>query len=391
MQQLSALVQEAQTGIGALMLTDDEKEVDRVMQICNACRYCEGFCAVFPAMTHRLDFVKADIHYLANLCHNCGACLYSCQYAPPHESGVNVPQAMAAVRVQTYTDYAWPASFGALYQRAGLTTALATGFGLALFLVLTLIVNGSLWNEPLAGNFYAIFPHNTLVLMFGTVFGLAILALAIGCVRFWRTVSPPQLPEKNPISAGAVLEATESVLTLRYLGGGHGEGCNNEDDRYSLWRRRFHHLTFYGFMFCFAATSIATIYHYFLAWHAPYPLISAPVIFGTLGGIGLLIGPVGLFWLNLKRNSQQGDETQKPMDRGFIALLFLTGLTGLVLLALRDTGAMALTLAIHLGFVMAMFLTMPYGKFAHGVYRCAALLKYAIEKRQVNASLLKSD
>ncbi len=68
------------------------------MQICNACRYCEGFCAVFPAMTRRLDFGKADIHYLANLCHNCGACLHACQYAPPHEFAVNVPQAMAAVR-----------------------------------------------------------------------------------------------------------------------------------------------------------------------------------------------------------------------------------------------------------------------------------------------------
>jgi len=30
-----------------------EAEVNRVMQICNACRYCEGFCAVFPAMTRR--------------------------------------------------------------------------------------------------------------------------------------------------------------------------------------------------------------------------------------------------------------------------------------------------------------------------------------------------
>ena len=98
------------------LLTDDETEVARVMQICNACRYCEGFCAVFPAMTRRLEFGKADLNYLANLCHNCGACLHACQYAPPHEFAVNVPQAMARVRVQTYTDYAWPAALGALYK-----------------------------------------------------------------------------------------------------------------------------------------------------------------------------------------------------------------------------------------------------------------------------------
>jgi citrate/tricarballylate utilization protein len=31
---------------------------------------------------------------------------------------------------------------------------------------------------------------------------------------------------------------------------------------------------------------------------------------------------------------------------------------------------------------MALFATLPYGKFAHGLYRSAALLKWAIEKRQ---------
>ncbi|HVJ73387.1 MAG TPA: tricarballylate utilization protein TcuB, partial [Casimicrobiaceae bacterium] len=72
----------------------------------------------------------------------------------------------------------------------------------------------------------------------------------------------------------------------------------------------------------------------------------------------------------------------RPMDLGFIVLLFLTGLTGLALLAWRDGGAMAVLLAVHLGCVMAMFLTMPYGKFAHGVYRVAALAKWSIERRQ---------
>ncbi len=73
------------------------------------------------------------------------------------------------------------------------------------------------------------------------------------------------------------------------------------------------------------------------------------------------------------------------MDRGFIALLFLASATGLALLAWRDSGAMALWLAIHLGVVMALFLTLPYGKFAHGVFRSAALVKWAIEKRRPSA------
>ena len=379
---LNRLVQGASTAA--------ELEVARQMQICNACRYCESYCAVFPAMARKLDFTKVDVHFLANLCHNCGACLHACQYAPPHEFAVNVPQAMAKVRVQTYADFAWPATLGKLYLRNGLTMALALALGLALFLVLMLLRNGSVWHAPLAGNFYAVFPHNLLVGMFGTVFGLAVLAMVVGAVRFWRAQkSTPDLAQpsnKRSTRPGAALQplimASKDALTLKNLAGGHGQGCNNEDDHWTLWRRRFHHLTFYGFMLCFASTSLATVYHYLLDLKAPYALTSLPVLLGIVGGVGLLIGPLGLGWLHLKRHPQQGDMAQRPMDLGFIALLFLISLTGLLLMVLRDTSAMALLLAVHLGIVMALFLTLPYGKFAHGVYRSLALLQNAGELRK---------
>ncbi|WP_439821556.1 tricarballylate utilization 4Fe-4S protein TcuB [Pseudomonas sp. HLG18] len=364
------------------VLNLDESEVQRQLTVCNACRYCEGFCAVFPAMTRRLEFAQADIHYLANLCHNCGACLHACQYAAPHEFEINVPKAMAKVRLDTYAEYAWPRVLGKLYQRNGLTLALASGAGLALFLCLTLMVMGNLFTAMPGGNFYGIFPHDTLALMFGAVFGFAILALTIGVRRFWRNVSPPAAP--RPQTSAAALEAAANVARLKYLDGGHGEGCNNADDRFTLWRRRFHHFTFYGFMLCFAATGVATLYHFLLGWSAPYRVLSLPVMLGIAGGVGLLIGPAGLLWLNLRRHPEHGDEKQKPMDRGFIALLFLVSASGLALLAVRESVALGLMLAIHLGLVMAFFLTMPYSKFAHGIFRSAALLKYAIEKRQPN-------
>jgi citrate/tricarballylate utilization protein len=364
-------------------------EVSRQMQICNACRYCEGFCAVFPAMTRRLEFGKADVDYLANLCHNCGDCLHACQYAPPHEFAVNVPQAMARVRVQTYADYAWPQALGRLYRHNGLTLALALAAGLALFLLLALALNGSLLHPPLAGNFYRVFPHDLMVSMFAPVFLYALLALTLSLRGFWRGVSPGERAHAAPGAAAA--EAARDALALKYLDGGHGLGCNEADDRFTLWRRRFHHFTFYGFLLCFASTSVAALYHYLFGWHAPYAYTSLPVLLGTAGGIGLLIGPAGLLWLNLARHPLHGDAAQKNMDRGFIALLLLTGASGLALLAGRDGGAMALLLALHLGAVMALFLTLPYGKFAHGLYRAAALLKWAIEKRRPSPLQLGSE
>jgi citrate/tricarballylate utilization protein len=399
MQQLEALMKEAaalgrgELAFSALPLTANEQEVARQLQICNACRYCEGFCAVFPAMTRRLEFGKADIHYLANLCHNCGACYHACQYAPPHEFAVNVPRSMAQVRAQTYADYAWPSALGALYKRNGLTMALALAGGLALFLALAVMMQGSILHAPLAGNFYAIFPHNLLVSMFLPIFAFVVLALSIGVRQFWKNVTTQGVANESTgqISSTAALEATSDVLKLKYLGGGHGEGCNNEDDAWTLWRKRFHHVTFYGFMLCFASTSVATLYHYFFKWQAPYALTSLPVLLGTIGGIGLLIGPAGLLWLNLRRDPNTADVSQKPMDLGFVALLFLTSLTGLALMVWRDTAFLALLLAVHLGVVMALFVTLPYGKFAHGIFRSAALLKWAIEKRMPSRLKLWSD
>jgi len=379
-----------------LVLSAPEAEVARQLQICNACRYCEGFCAVFPAMTRRLEFGHADIHYLANLCHNCGACLHACQYAPPHEFAVNVPQAMAKVRVQTYSDYAWPPALGALYKRNGLTLSLALAAGLALFLMLTMYMKGSLFLAPLPGSFYAIFPHKLLVSLFAPVFLFAVLALSLGVRRFWRDVTPGMRAPgaavaQDDISGAAAMETTVNVLRLKYLDGGHGEGCTNEDDDWTLWRRRFHHSTFYGFMLCFAATSVATLYHYFLGWSAPYDLPSVPKLLGVAGGISLLVGTAGLFNLNLRRHPQHGDAAQKPMDRGFMALLFFTSLSGLTLWLGRSTAVLPTLLAVHLGVVMALFATLPYGKFAHGIFRSAALLKWAIEKRQPDRLKLGSD
>ncbi len=74
------------------------KEADRLMTVCNSCRYCEGLCAVFPAMEMRRAFSDGDLNYFANLCHACGACYTDCQFSPPHEFNVNVPQTLAALR-----------------------------------------------------------------------------------------------------------------------------------------------------------------------------------------------------------------------------------------------------------------------------------------------------
>jgi len=351
----------------------------RMASICNACRYCEGFCAVFPALERRLSFAEGDLAYLANLCHNCGSCLYACQYAPPHEFELNFPRMLAEIRGASYRKYAWPDPLSQLFERNGLVVALITAAMIALFLLAVAYASGAALfsaHSNRDGAFYAIMPHAAMAWMFGIVFVLAFVALAAGAARFWRDTGEKARDFQSPVPLG---QASLDALTLKYLGGG-GDGCTYPQDRPSRVRRVFHHFTFYGFMLCFAAMCVATVYHYALGWQAPYPLASWPVVLGTSGGVGLLIGSAGLLWMRLRRDPALGPRQSSGMDAAFLALLALVSVTGLLLLGLRETAAMPSLLVTHLGTVMALFLTLPYGKFVHAVYRFAALVRYHLER-----------
>jgi len=347
-----------------------------VMAVCNACRYCEGYCPVFPAMENRITFAKSDLAYLANLCHNCGECLYACPYAPPHEFGIDVPRTLAEIRLGSYEEYCWPASLSTAFRRNSLNMASAiVGGSSAVVLALALVSGANVWPANPSGDFYRIVPHHLMVAVFAIVALLVLFALAVGCVRFWRS-NPAILQSRN----SAIASGFRDAVTLRHL---HGSGtdCTDAAEDRSPWRRWFHHLTFYGFLLCFTSTSVAALYHVVFGWRAPYGYASLPVVLGTVGGAGLLVGPAGLFALRRRRDRALVDPAQDGLDQSFIMMLFMTSATGLLLLALRGQPVMAVLLVVHLGFVLGLFLTLPYGKFVHGIYRTAALIVYARERR----------
>jgi citrate/tricarballylate utilization protein len=215
-----------------------------------------------------------------------------------------------------------------------------------------------------------------MIAVFGVVSLFVFTALLAGCVRFWRQT------RGGAVNLSAMKEALKDGFRLTYLYG-DGQGCTYPQEGRSLARWWFHHLTFYGFLLCFGATSVAAIYHYAFGWRAPYGYFSLPVVLGTLGGLGLLAGPAGLFWLKKRGDDATRDPQQDGMDLAFIALLFSTSATGLLLLGLRETSAMPVLLAIHLATVLALFIMLPYGKFVHAIYRLAALVRYALERSQL--------
>ena len=355
------------------------EEANRLMTVCNSCRYCEGLCAVFPAMEMRRAFSDGDLNYLANLCHACGACYVDCQFAPPHAFNVNVPKTLAIARAECYAAYAWPRVLSWLFARNALVISVVAALSVAAF-----IFGFAVWNDRWMlygahtgpGAFYALMPHNKMALLFGAVFLYAILALVKSVRAFWRDIGEP-IGMRAEVTT--IWQAIKDAGQLRYLDGG-GVGCFNQDERPTDGVKIFHHFTFYGFLLCFASTCVATSYHYLLWREAPYPWWDLPVVLGSLGGIGLLIGPAGLLILKARRDEVLIDKARTGMDTAFLVMLFLTSLTGISLLACRDTAAMGPLLALHLGVVFALFITLPYSKFVHGLYRFVALVRYAMER-----------
>jgi len=365
------------------MSTETLKEAGRVMNICNACRYCEGFCAVFPAMELRRTFTEGDLKYLANLCHNCRDCYYACQYAPPHDFDLNFPKAMAELRAQTYAEFAWPRSLNGLFSRNGVTVLIVTLLSIVAVYVTTLIAKG---NDTIfavhtgAHSFYQVIPYLAMIVPFSLLALWAGFSFWQGIQAFWKEM---EITKERLSSGTGNRGAVWDVLRLKYLEGG-GHGCNYPDDRFSTIRRTMHHLVFYGFMLCLAATTIAALYDHVFQWPAPYAYLSLPVVSGTVGGLLIVVGTAGMLFLKTRMDRRPATTKTAGMDISFIALLLLTSLSGLVLLVLRDTSAMGIMLIIHLGLVLAFFVTVPLGKFVHGIYRYIALVRH--NQEQANAA-----
>ncbi len=362
-----------------------EAETRRALHICNVCGYCNGLCPVFDAAKRRPLLAAGDLDQIANLCHHCRSCLYACQYAPPHPFALNLARALAQTRTESYVQYAWPHSLAQLFAqpgRAALLASVMTTLPL-LALVLMSVPFEQLWAVHQGpGSFYQVLPWGWMVLLASLTLGWSLLALGVGLRRYWRVISGAAEAGDGALESTlrALATALFEALALRHLHGG-GAGCADLDAGPSHWRRRWHHALFYGFLLSFAATVAATLYHHLLGRLAPYPFWSAPVLLGSVGGVLMLVGVIGLTWLALRADPEPNPPNSQGANQALLWLLGAVALSGLLLLFWRETAAMGLLLILHLGLVLALFLLLPYSKLVHGPYRLAALWRDALERQ----------
>lgn len=366
--------------IDALATLTDRKAVDfdtgekslvdearRQLEICNACRYCEGYCSVFPAMTLHRAFSDGEVTQLANLCHNCRGCYYACQYTAPHEFDLNLPRALAEVRVESWENFIWPTAIAKTFQKSGM--ALVGAITAAIVFMLTIAY--ALRPESGEG-FYAVISHTVMATLFTTATFFPVIVVALGVFAYWKHVGGERVTLKHIHSA--LIDAGR----LKNLSGGAADGCNYEkEDRFTMARRWAHQCVMWGVILCFGATVSGTVLHYGFGMEAPYGPLSLPKILGVPGGILMTLGGLGLIGLKMKAEKSLGAPAFWGGEMAFVLLLTAVGATGLALYWATGTAAVRPLLIAHLGSVLALYLTLPYTKMVHIPFRLAALIRDA--------------
>jgi citrate/tricarballylate utilization protein len=355
-------------------------EAQRQFLICSACRYCESYCATFPAIEARTEYTAHDAAYIANVCHDCRACFQACMYTAPHEFAMDIPKLLADVRLETYEQRALPAPARRAIGNASGIATFGIAVAVAVLLFVAIRVTG---HRPTAdfigdapGSFYRIVPFLWMLVpaLVLSIWGFVVL-YASG-----RKLVRDVAPEARATLAD-VIGAWKDGLNLTYMRGG-GEGCYYPAITAPSNARRVLHVTLVaGVALAFLATVAAAFMQDVLERLPPYPLLSVPVVSGTLGGVCIVIGGVGLLVLKAQRTAKNLDNRgMLKLDLIFLWTLIAVAVTGLLLLAFRGTPYLAPLLVLHLATVATLFITAPYGKFIHVPLRLAALLIFRMEE-----------
>lgn len=363
-------------------LDDLFAEAERQLNVCNACRYCEGYCPVWPALELRTDLTPGDMTHLANLCHDCRDCFTACMYTAPHEFALNPPQLFTRLREDTYRRYVWPRS-APRWMRGRRGVVVWFVAVAALLVVLSVLTNnGAVFAGPGSGSAYALIPHLLLVAVVTVPVLWTIGVLCAGVARYWKDTHGRLGDLVHPLRWAAALG---QGLQLRHMRGG-GAGCDYPGDAPASGRRYFHLATSYGFLLCFVSTTSAWVMQQFLGLLPPYGYLSVPVVTGTAGGLGMLAGCAGLLALKGRSDRTQSTEPMLRADHGFLWALLILSATGLLTLVLRTGPLFGPLLVVHLAAVVVAFGVAPYTKFVHWIYRLLALYKDGLDRSRADGA-----
>lgn len=303
------------------------------------------------------------------LCHNCGDCSTMCP------RGAKPGDVLAAIRSYAIQEYAQPKF---LSKMANDPKKLPQLIGLS---AVVIFVVGMILNILGLDMFHLIpggdkivhshFVHHAMVdiIMIPTFF-FAIGVFFLGLVRFVGDIHKDAMANgktnKPKIDPKAFIESLIRVIPEIFKHKKFAECGENEERAVS------HMMVFYGFVALFIVTNVFFFTLYVLQVHGPYSQLNPVKWLANVGGVALVIGAT----LMIKERMAKADQVSSYKDWYIIGLALALGVTGMLTEMTRLGGAAGLSYFmyyIHLMAIWIFFITLPFTKFAHIVYRTVAM------------------
>ncbi|MGE5235828.1 MAG: quinone-interacting membrane-bound oxidoreductase complex subunit QmoC [Acidobacteriota bacterium] len=336
---------------------------------CYQCATCSGVCELSPdespfprrimlwAQWGLAERLAADPAVW--LCHQCNDCTVRCpRDAKPGD-------VVGVIRSLVIEKLAFPGFIGRLVGAARSSWLLLLGVPIA-FWVALLAATGHLAvpaGLPQNWAYEQFVPHRFIYSVFFPVAAWVMLAGWVSGRRFWGLLGASG-QRKGSFLTG-LWPVLADIATHKRFG-----SCETAKPR------QLGHLTLmWGFVGAAVTSGLLIVGIYVqhlampLALSHPYKILGNLSMVLLLAGIALLVG------------NRLGDArvagASNAFDTFFLSVVVLVVLTGTAVEVTRLMGdaSLGLTLyVVHLGVVMSLFLTFPYSKFAHMLYRTLALV-----------------
>jgi quinone-modifying oxidoreductase subunit QmoC len=210
--------------------------------------------------------------------------------------------------------------------------------------------------------------------------GWVVLALFIQGSRFWKMLGEKQ--KKTGTLLGSLFGVFASIaFHTKFSSCDHG-----------VPKRRWgHFLVMWGFVGAAVTSGWAVVYLYgetvFFSWFfklLPFETPGYPVeithwvkLLGNISAVALVLGGL-LLWINRRNTGEKLVGATAPFDRFFLWVVLAVIGTGVFTEIFRFVPGISPVIGfgiyiIHLGVVLCLFLTLPYSKFAHILYRTLAM------------------
>ena len=360
------------------------KQGGATLKKCFQCGTCSATCALSPdeepfprkemawAVWGMKDRLLTDPDVW--LCHQCHDCSTRCP------RGARPGQVLSAVRQQSVIHFAFPRFFARWVNQPqciplllGLPVAL---LGLALAArdpIETALGISSQAGEQIVFAYSSLFPHWLINSFFGFFSLLALLAMVIGAVRFWRAMKSAVAPDRIATPAKGVWSSIGTTL-LSVLTHDKFTRCTRAGPRFLS-----HACLLFGFM----ALTMVTLW---VITARINPLIQGEFVYpfnfwspwkvlANLGGVAVVAGVLLMMRDRLRNDARFG--LGSYFDWALLFALLLVALSGFITEVLhyqRLDPHRHIAYFIHLVFVFAVLIYLPYSKLAHMVYRGVALV-----------------